>query len=79
MNSLVFYGLIAYFAHRHIKNKWGLAVIDITAASLVLWIGFSRIYLGAHYPTDVLAGFTAGSIILLAATPIFRKSSSVKY
>jgi undecaprenyl-diphosphatase len=73
MNSLVFYGLIAYFIHQRIKNKNVLAVTDVAGVVLVLSIGFSRVYLGAHYPTDVLAGFAGGALVLIIAISNFRK------
>ena len=57
MVSVAFYGLIIYFIYKRIDNKkikWSL----ITFLSfLVLLIGISRIYLGVHYTSDVIAGF----------------------
>lgn len=70
MNSLVFYGLLAYFAYHYTRNKkLGIAAY-LAAAFMVIAIGISRIYLGAHYPTDVLAGFVAGICVLSAAIAI---------
>jgi len=68
MNSLVFYGALLYIAHKSIKNKRLLAAMDVAAILFVALVGFSRIYLGAHFPTDVVAGFVAGTCVLFAAT-----------
>ena len=60
MTSLVAYGSIAYLVARLEptarlrRTTWGLA------AFIVLGIGVSRMYLGVHYPSDILAGFIAG-------------------
>lgn len=67
MNSLVFYGLLLYIANKSIKNKSLKMAINIIAPVFVLLVGFSRVYLGAHYPTDVIAGFCAGAVVLAAA------------
>jgi undecaprenyl-diphosphatase len=67
MNSLVFYGLLAYLAHHWIKNKRLLFVIDSAAIILVLLIGVSRVYLGAHYSSDVVSGIAAGLFVFYVA------------
>ena len=55
-NSAVFWGLAA----PQIRRPWGL----VLALALPLLIGFSRIYLGVHFPTDVFAGWALGGIFL---------------
>jgi undecaprenyl-diphosphatase len=60
MNSFIFYTCLSFFVFRKLKNRQlGISLITVSGVLLLL-IGISRIYLGAHYPSDVLAGYMAG-------------------
>jgi len=64
MVSVCFYGMLTYLIVRHISSwHWRLVVITLTLA-LIAAIGVSRVYLGVHYPTDVVAGYFAGGMWL---------------
>jgi membrane-associated phospholipid phosphatase len=65
MGSLIFYGFIAYLIVRFARKPLTKWIAIFVAGFLVVWIGFTRIYLGAHFPSDVLAGHLAGAIWLL--------------
>ncbi|MCK8519098.1 phosphatase PAP2 family protein [Methanoculleus sp. 7T] len=58
MEATTFWGLIAVAARR----RW----VWVAVTALVFLIGGSRIYLGVHFPTDVIAGVAFGVVILLA-------------
>jgi membrane-associated phospholipid phosphatase len=62
MDSLIVYGLLAYW----LGTKWPekSRLIYIGAALLIGAIGYARIYLGVHYLSDVIAGFSAGAVWL---------------
>jgi undecaprenyl-diphosphatase len=65
--SCCFYGLLAGLRER--RPRWpGWA----GAALLVAVIGFSRVYLGVHYPSDVIAGYAAGAAWTLTASLFVR-------
>ena len=67
MESLVVYGMLAYFAVLILSSSGKRVAVAVGAAVLVVLIGFGRAYLGAHYLSDVVGGFAAGGAWLGAA------------
>lgn len=73
MNSFVFYTTLSYYIYHFTKSKKLAAAGAAASTSLILLIGISRIYLGVHYPTDVIAGYLMGfgwfvSVLLMEKT-----------
>jgi len=60
--SFCFYGVLAGLVVGRIQSRLARILIWISAAILVAAIGVSRIYLGVHYPSDVIAGYLAACI-----------------
>ena len=56
-----FYGALALILAYHLRGPTRLVVLG-SGALLVFLIGFSRLYLGVHYPTDILAGYLAATL-----------------
>lgn len=72
MVSLCIYGVLIYFAITKIQNK----VLKIIAVSLltlmILLIGISRIYVGVHYPSDVLGGYLLTTVIIISSISLLN-------
>lgn len=73
MVSILFYGLLAYLLWVNVRHTWKATwLVLVVAVVLVVCIGLSRIYLGVHYPSDVLAGYSAGGIGLIGCMYAIR-------
>jgi undecaprenyl-diphosphatase len=64
--SACFYGCLALLVTSQAANPIVRSMIWILATAIIGAIGFSRIYLGVHYPTDVVAGYLAAAFCLSA-------------
>jgi membrane-associated phospholipid phosphatase len=62
--SMVVYGCLAFALARAVRGFPRVA-FALAGGLLVVAIGLSRIYLGVHYPSDVIAGWTTGAAILI--------------
>jgi len=74
--SFCIYGVLAGLFIARVKS-WPLKIaIWCAAAALIGMIGLSRIYLGVHYPSDVLAGYLAAAVWVTAMVSLDRMRSA---
>lgn len=64
MMSLIAFGLFAYFIWQGLNNRYARIMLLFFTSLLIILIGISRMTLGVHYLSDVVAGFAAGGVWL---------------
>lgn len=73
MNAFSLYGILTFLLWRHITAKWARILLILFSMMMILSIGISRIYLGVHYPSDIIAGYLAGGFWIAISIWFFQR------
>ena len=76
--AFVFFGTFAVLLAQRVRNPAARTAIVAAAAVCVLMIGISRIYLGVHYPSDVVAGYLI-ALVWIVVVAVGDRLASVKW
>ena len=66
VHALVLFGLLIYLAGELITPRWARLTVQGGLVLAILGVGASRVYLGVHWPSDVLGGYLLGGFCILA-------------
>ncbi|PFP25776.1 phosphatase PAP2 family protein [Bacillus sp. AFS073361] len=79
MNAFTVYGIITFLLWRHITSALGRWALIFVSMVMILAIGISRIYLGVHYPSDIMGGYFASAFWITTAIIFFQYYQVKRY
>ncbi|WP_160719068.1 phosphatase PAP2 family protein [Bacillus sp. USDA818B3_A] len=79
MNAFTVYATITFLLWRHIRYRWGRGLLIVISTLMIMMIGISRIYLGVHYPSDIIGGYFASSFWVGTAILFFQIYKEKRY
>ena len=68
---VTFFGFLGFLGFTLLKPSWGRTSIVLVCLALIVLVGFSRIYLGAHWASDVLAAYLLSSVWLTGSVRVY--------
>jgi membrane-associated phospholipid phosphatase len=72
MYYVYFFGFMCFLAFTLFKRSWKRSLLLIIFGGHILLVGASRIYLGAHWASDVLGAYLLGGLVLIAFIQFYR-------
>jgi len=73
MAAFTMYGILTFLLWKHIPSQRGRICLIIFSVFMIAMIGLSRIYLGVHYPSDVLGGFFVSTTWLIFSISTYQR------
>ncbi|MFT9486873.1 MAG: phosphatase PAP2 family protein [Tepidibacillus sp.] len=72
MAAFTLYAMISFLLWKHLRSRFGRGLMILFATVMILLIGISRIYLGVHFPSDVLGGYLASGVWFTLSVMIYQ-------
>lgn len=72
MGAFALYASLAFLIWRHVHARKGRIAVILLSSLMIVLIGVSRIYLGVHYPSDVIGGYMASGICFTLSVWLFQ-------
>ncbi|KOP63661.1 phosphatase PAP2 family protein (plasmid) [Priestia megaterium] len=79
MSAFAVYGVLSFLLWRHIPTRSGRSILTIISITMIILIGISRIYLGVHYPSDIIGGYLASGFWLTLAIWFYQRYQEKLY
>ncbi|MCI9598499.1 MAG: phosphatase PAP2 family protein [Firmicutes bacterium] len=70
ITSMVVFGLLIFLVRKYVKDRRTANMLTVLLCVPLVFIGLSRIYMGVHFPTDVLGGWCLGLAVLMIIVSI---------
>jgi undecaprenyl-diphosphatase len=78
LNSVVSYGFLTMLLLERIHDRRNQVAVILAAVIIIIAVGFSRLYLGVHYLSDVTGGWIAGAAWLIVCASAYRFARSAR-
>ncbi len=72
LGTMLLLGFVIYLAQEKIVNRRLRLAVQVSSVLVIGLMGLQRVYAGAHWPTDVLAAYLWGGVILFAVVQVYR-------